>query len=136
MFSEKQRSIFIIINLVFCAYTKQKGFFMEQNQDQGIPAVDRIANGDQLQMYKAVIPYMPKNLQKQCMILIKLMEMNNLISFYNSTVTACASPQRSNSPEELLSELRHYGSEAQNQQIDYLLNLFSALKLYQSYQEI
>lgn len=39
---------------------------MEQNHDNGIPAVDQIANGGNLQMYKAVIPYLPTAMQKKC----------------------------------------------------------------------
>lgn len=109
---------------------------MEANTDITIPAVDQIANGDHLQMYKAVIPYLPKQLQKNCMIFIKLMEMNNLMSFYNSPMTACAAPQEAATPEKILSELRQYGNETQNQQIDSLLNIFSALKFYQNYQEL
>ena len=35
---------------------------MEPNQEHDIPAVDQIANGENLQMYKAMIPYFPKNM--------------------------------------------------------------------------
>lgn len=108
---------------------------MESNQEHDIPAVDQIANGDNLQMYKAVIPYLPKNIQRNLIMLIKMMEMNNLMSFYNSPMSACASPEAHN-PEDILAQLRHYGSDAQNQQIDQILNLYSALKLYQSYHEL
>lgn len=109
---------------------------MDQNQEPVIPAVDQIANGDHLQMYKAVIPYLPKNMQKNCMMFIKLMEINNLLSFYNSPMSACSVTDASSNPENILSELRQYANESQNQQIDNLLNLFSALKLYQTYQEL
>ena len=36
---------------------------MEPNQEHDIPAVDQIANGENLQMYKAMIPYFPKSMQ-------------------------------------------------------------------------
>ena len=108
---------------------------MEQNQEHDIPAVDQIANGENLQMYKAVIPYLPKSVQKNLMLMIKMMEMNNLLSFYNSPMSVCAVPE-AHSPEEFLSQLRCYGSETQNQQIDQILNLVTALKLYQACQDL
>lgn len=108
---------------------------MENNHDSGIPAVDQIANGSSLQMYKAIIPYLPRTMQKNCILMIKMMEMNNLMSYYNSPMSACSAPPENVTPEELLSEIRQYGSETQNQQIDQMLNLLSALKLYQAYCE-
>lgn len=108
---------------------------MEKDHDNGIPAVDQIANGSNLQMYKAIIPYLPKAMQKNCILMIKMMEMNNLMSYYNSPMSACSVPPENISPENLLSEIRQYGSDAQNQQIDQMLNLLSALKLYQAYCE-
>ncbi len=108
---------------------------MESNHDNGIPAVDQIANGSNLQMYKAVIPYLPRTLQKNCILMIKMMEMNNLLSYYNSPMSACSAPPEKISPEDLLSEIRQYGDDTQNQQIDQMLNLLSALKLYQTYCE-
>ena len=37
---------------------------MEPNQEHDIPAVDQIANGENLQMYKAMIPYFHWTLYK------------------------------------------------------------------------
>ncbi len=108
---------------------------MENNQEHSIPAIDQIANGETLQMYKAVIPYLPKSMQKNLILMIKIMEMNNLLSFYNSPISACAAPE-AHSPEEILSQLRCYGNESQNQQIDQILNLVTALKLYQTCQDL
>ena len=108
---------------------------MESNHDNAIPAIDQIANGNNLQMYKAVIPYLPKLMQKNCILLIKMMEMTNLMTYYNSPMSACAAPPEAVTPEQLLSEIRQYGNEVQNQQIDQILNLFSTLKLYQTYCE-
>ena len=108
---------------------------MEHNHDNGIPAVDQIANGGNLQMYKAVIPYLPTAMQKNCILMIKMMEMNNLLSYYNSPMSACSASSKNISPEDLLSEIRQYGSDTQNLQIDQILNLLSAVKLYQTYCE-
>ena len=59
---------------------------MEPNQEHDIPAVDQIANGENLQMYKAMIPYFPKNIQLTLALLIKMVEMNHLLSFYDTGV--------------------------------------------------
>lgn len=107
---------------------------MEQNQEHDIPAVDQIANGENLQMYKAMIPYFPKNMQRSLVVLIKMAEMNHLLSFYNSPMSACAVPE-AHSTEEILSQLRQYGNDRQNQQLDQISNLIAILKLYQTYYE-
>ena len=107
---------------------------MEPNQEHDIPAVDQIANGENLQMYKAMILYFPKNMQRTLALLIKMVEMNHLLSFYNSPMSACAMPETHN-PEEILSQLRQYGNDRQNQQIDQISNLITMLKLYQTYNE-
>lgn len=107
---------------------------MEQNTESTIPAIDQIANGENLQMYKALIPYLPRIMQKNFVMMIKIMEMNHLLSFYNSPMSAC-SVSEPHSTEELLTELRKYGSESQNEQLDQILNLISAIKLYQTYHE-
>lgn len=107
---------------------------MEPNQEHDIPAVDQIANGENLQMYKAMIAYFPKNMQRSLALLIKMVEMNHLLSFYNSPMSACAMPETHN-PEEILSQLRQYGNDRQNQQIDQISNLITMLKLYQTYNE-
>ena len=76
---------------------------MEPNQEHDIPAVDQIANGENLQMYKAMIPYFPKNMQRTLALLIKMAEMNHLLSFYNSPMSACAMPETHNPEEFFLS---------------------------------
>ena len=73
-------------------------------------------------------------MQKNFVMMIKIMEIHHLISFYNSPVSAC-SVSEPHSTEELFTELRKYGSESQNEQLDQILNLISAIKLYQTYHE-
>lgn len=108
---------------------------MDEKHEVPVPAIDQIANGDHLSMYKAVIPYLPKHFQKSCIMLIKMMELNNLMTFYNSPMSACSFPSHSSDPEDILTELRQYGNEEQNQKIDQITSLLSALKLYQTYYE-
>ncbi|MCD7764934.1 MAG: hypothetical protein LUH53_00230, partial [Lachnospiraceae bacterium] len=46
--------------------------------------LDRIANQNHLQLLKALIPHLPASSQKRFSILIKIMEVQNVIRFYSS----------------------------------------------------
>lgn len=109
---------------------------MEENYQIPVPAVDEIANGSGLQMFKACIPYLPAPMQKSLILYIKMLEMNNLLSYYNSGLSACSSDSCRKDPEELLNELHQYGTEAQNQMLDQALNLISTLKMYRTCQDL
>lgn len=109
---------------------------MEETPKLPLTAVDRIADGGGLQMMKAAIPYLPVGMQKSLSLYVKFMEIGNVISYFNNPVSACASPARTAAPDELLSELRNYGTEEQRQSMDQILNLFHTLKMYQEYKDL
>lgn len=109
---------------------------MEESGKIPMTAVDRIADGNGLQMIKAAIPYMPPALQRSLSVYIKMMEMNNVISYYNNPVHACSSPSDISDPETLLNDLRNYGNNSQRQSLDQILNLLHTLKMYQEYKDL
>ncbi len=109
---------------------------MEETGKIPMTAVDRIADGNGLQMIKAAIPYFPAALQRSLSVYIKMMEMNNVISYYSNPVHACSAPSDAPDAEALLNDLRNYGNDTQRQSLDQILNFVHTLKMYQEYKEI
>ena len=107
---------------------------MEESAKTTLTAVDRIADGDGLQVLKAAIPYLPQTVQKPFSVYVKAMEVHNLLSYYNNPVHACSAPDTE--PDAMLQDIRAYCTDAQRQSLDQTLNLINALKLYQEIQKI
>ena len=105
---------------------------MEDASKTPLTAVDRIADGEGLQMAKAAIPYLPGSIQKAFSVYIKMMEVSNILSYYNNPVHACSAP--SASPEEILKDILPYCTDAQRQTIDQAVSLINTLKIYQEIQ--
>lgn len=106
---------------------------MEESSKTPLTAVDRIADGNGLQMMKAAIPYLPGAMQKSFSIFVKIREMNNLLSYYNSPVRVC-SAETANA-EEILEDIRPYCTEEQRQTLDQAVNLMNTIKIYQEIQK-
>lgn len=107
---------------------------MDETQTTPLTAVDRIADGNGLQMMKAAIPYFPGAMQKMFSIYVKVMEVNNLLSYYNNPVHAC-SAQVANT-DEMLNDIRPYCTENQRQSLDQTVNLINTIRMYQEIQKL
>lgn len=109
---------------------------MDEPTQTPLTAVDRIADGGNLQMMKAAIPYLPPAIQKGMSFYAKLLEIQNLMSYYNQPVRACSADTSSADSEEILNDLRTYCNDSQRQSLDQALNLINTLKMYQEIQKI
>ncbi len=109
---------------------------MENSTPTPQTAVDRIADGGSLQMMKAAIPYLPPALQKGMSLYAKLLELQNLMSYYNQPVRACSAETSSANSEEILNDIRTYCSDTQRQSIDQALDFIHTLKMYQEIQKM
>lgn len=107
---------------------------MEESAKPSLTAVDRIADGDGLQMLKAAIPYLPGAAQKPFSVYVKVMEVNNLLSYYNNPVHTCSAPVTE--PDEMIRDIRAYCTDAQRRSLDQALNLVNTVKMYQEIQKI
>lgn len=108
----------------------------ESVKTPSLTAVDRIADGNGLQMIKAAIPYLPSRIQKTFSLYVKFLEINNVLSYYNNHVSTCSMASEQAAPDEILTELRNYGTEEQRQSMDQALNLIHTLKMYQECKEL
>lgn len=109
---------------------------MEETNNTSTTALDRIANGENLQMIKASVPFLPPAIQKSLSLYVKVMEIQNIMSFYNSPLQACATDFAPHNTEEVLNELKKYASDSQQHSLDQILNMMHTMKMYQSYTEL
>ncbi|MDO4522354.1 MAG: hypothetical protein Q4B57_04300 [Eubacteriales bacterium] len=99
-------------------------------------ALDRIADGSGLQMLKASIPYFPIGFQRSLSLYIKLIEVENVLSYYQNPIQACAVSNEEQDPEDMLSEIKKYGTKSQQESVEQLLQLLHTLKMYQTCKEL
>lgn len=109
---------------------------MDETARIPLTALDRIADGNGLQVMKAAIPYLPSSIQRSLSLYVKFLEIQNLLSYYNNQVSVCSSSSQSNSPDEFLSELCNYATEEQRQTLEQTLNVLNTLKMYQECKDI
>lgn len=98
-----------------------------------LTAIDQIANQNHLQMIKAAVPYLHAREQKFVAIYAKLLELQNIMSFYSenaSQISSCSIDQSSASTSDILNDIRNYCDPAEQEMIDHCLQLINAMELY------
>lgn len=81
--------------------------------------LDQIANRNHLQLIKAAIPYVNASSQKTISLLVKMMEIQNIIRFYdsgNSRIRGCDTGAQSSGILDMLTDIRSY-CEDENEQM-------------------
>lgn len=109
---------------------------MSEDSSVKLTPIDQIANSGNLQMMKALLPYMARSGQHQMAILIKAMEINNVLSFYQhpSDVSASSLDTKHISTMDMLQDIRSYLNGPEQSMIDQCLNMFQMMNLYNSFQ--
>lgn len=98
-----------------------------------LTAIDQIANQNHLQMIKAAVPYLHAREQKFVAIYAKLLELQNIMSFYSenaSQISSCSIDQNSASTSDILNDIRNYCDPSDQEMIDHCLQLINAMELY------
>ncbi len=96
-------------------------------------AIDQVANQHHLQLIKAALPYFSTNTQASLSVCIKLMELRNILTYYqrhDSCVQACGSEDAAPSMTEILEDIRNYCEGDDQTLIDQMLQMFQMLELY------
>lgn len=107
---------------------------MYEETQTPLTAIDQIANGDQLQMMKAALPYIAQPSQRYAAIYIKAMEINNILSFYDETqdISICSLESEQTSMADMFQEIKNYCSEAQKATIEQFLQIFQMMNVFQA----
>ena len=106
---------------------------MEKEKELCMTPVDLAAGGEELQLLKALVPYLALGLQKPFVLLIKCMEIRNLTAFFSRPAELTAQNARSNpSLFEILPEISPYLPSQQREQFSQILPLLEMMQLFSS----
>lgn len=95
--------------------------------------IDQIANQNHLQLIKAALPYLQTASQKPLSVLIKMLELQNIMRFYNSSaslIRACNTETEQPGMLDMLTEMRNYCEGDEQKLLDQWIQLASTLELY------
>lgn len=98
-----------------------------------LTALDQIANQNHLQLIKAAIPYIASENQKMLSVLIKMMELQNIMNFYdhsNFAVNACSAGAGQPDMLDILTDIRNYCEGEEQAFLDQWIQIVSAMELY------
>lgn len=95
--------------------------------------IDQIANQNHLQLVKAALPYIQTSSQKTLSVLIKVMELQNILRFYTkapASILACNTESEHPGMLDILTEMRAYCEGEEQKMLDQWIQLASTLELY------
>lgn len=95
--------------------------------------LDQIANQNHLQLIKAALPYIQSSSQKTLSVMIKMMELQNILHFYNKSsavIHACNTESERGGILDMLTEMRTYCEGEEQKLLDQWIQIASALELY------
>lgn len=97
---------------------------------------DAMLQNRSIQMLKTVIPYIPGTQQKALSILIKYMELGDTITFFNKnqhSMEMCSSQSPEDNRMKMISELRAFCTEKEQETLDMVLNFFQMFSMYDTF---
>lgn len=100
--------------------------------------IDQIASQNHLQLIKAAIPYLQTKQQKNISVLIKVMELQNILRFYNQNnrcISACAASDSPPGILDMLSEMRNYCEGSDQEMLDQWIQIAGAMELYSMFSQ-
>lgn len=99
---------------------------------------DQKVVGHQLQLIKAMIPYVPVSEQKFIAVFVKFQELQNTIDFFDQgrdNLKACALGAGMDSFMDMINDMQNYCFEEDKNMLGSAANMMSMLQMYQTYQE-
>lgn len=107
---------------------------MEQETPKNTTALDSLIQDRQLQMLKAAVPYISNSSQKTIAFLIKFMELERTVSIFNNpeaSLKMCSVSESDEPPVlQLLSDLREYCTEKEQETLDMIMNYMQMFSAY------
>ena len=107
---------------------------MEKEKELCMTPVDLAAGGEQLQLLKALVPYLAAGMQKPFVLLIKCMEIQNLAAFFSRPPVLSAQTADTSGKtygfSEILSEISPYLPRQQRELFSQIQPLLEMLQLF------
>ncbi len=98
-----------------------------------LTAIDQIANRSHLQLFKAMIPYLPRERQGFFSCYVKFLELQNVMSFFSAgqnQLQSCTAGQEDFTLSQMFSDLREYCDEGEREMMDQMANLFTTMEVF------
>ena len=98
-------------------------------------AFDEKTQSKDLQILKTALPYMRGSHQKEILTLIKSMELKksiDLIYSDDTSLSICSTDNPMENTLNMLSDIRQFCSEKEQEHIDMIMNLFSMFSTYET----
>lgn len=96
---------------------------------------DQMTQSRQLQMLKTMIPYMKNQRQMRLAVLIKYLELQNTIQIFSkeeNVVSMCSLPENEDHMIAMLTDLRKFCTEKEQETLDMVANMWSMLETYET----
>lgn len=104
----------------------------------GLTPFDALIYDSNIQMMKAIIPYVHTPQQKFLSLFIKFNEMKNTMNLFENNsgkLSACSVQAQSNDPMDILKDIRNYCSDKAKESIDLVINFYSVMQMYSMFNE-
>lgn len=105
-----------------------------ENETQ-LTTFDVMTQSRQLQMLKTIIPYMKNQQQMNLAVLIKYMELKNTIQVFSkeeNVISMCSLPENEDHMLAMLTDLRKFCTEKEQETLDMITNMWSMLETYET----
>ena len=107
---------------------------MEQKMNQNNSDLDSLIQDRPMQMMKAALPYLNNSSQKNMAFFLKFMELEHTVTLFGSTddtISICSVPEEDEPrPLQMLTAIREYCTETEQENIDMLINYFQMLSVF------
>lgn len=101
-------------------------------------SLDQMVSGENIQIMKAALPYLPPQGQRFLSVMAKMLELQNTISIFRRSsdddMRICSSPP-SASPMDMLKDIQNCCSESTKERIDQIINLYVMIEVMNLSQE-
>lgn len=107
---------------------------MEQEQFEYTPTTfDIETQSRDIQIMKTVIPYLNSSKQKNFAVIVKCLELKNVMKIFNESpisMSMCSSDDPSEMTMQLLNDVKKFCTPAEQDSIDMMLNAFQMFSSY------
>lgn len=108
------------------------------NDTPSLTPFDAMTFSSQLQIIKAMVPYLANSQQKFVSVFIKFQELQNTYQLFQTNkngLSACSEDSDQINPMDLLSEIQNYCSPKERENINMIVNFYQVMQMYSSFQD-
>lgn len=110
---------------------------MNDNTKNPFTLFDNLLQNSQLQTMKLLLPFLPAANQKMMVLLIKFLELKYTMEFFRkgNALNICSASDETASPIDKIAAMKEYLPKKDQETIDNIINMMSAMELFQSMNE-